>query len=73
MFSTKKQQQFLAWNKLVGGGGGGKIPEKMFRKAVFYVFNKKKQQQFLAWNKLWGVGQDTLAGVSWPPPRYIQI
>ena len=42
----------------------------MFRKAVFICF-----QHFspTLWLGIGGGGQDTTAGVSWPPPRYILL
>ena len=67
MFSTKKQQQFLAWNKLWGGGGVVVKKPPLFRKAVFMCDQQKKKKKkkihFLAWYNGWGPrypGQDIL-------------
>ena len=84
----QQQKKSTFWPGIRGGGQGILAPNliyavktikhhklenyccPMFRKAVFICF-----QHFFPtlWLGIGGGGQDTPAGVSWPPPRYILL
>ena len=64
-----KQKTYLARNRGWGPRTVVKCVEK--QKQKFYVFSAKKSCCFFShiWLGIGGGGQDTPAGISWPPPR----